>query len=415
MSGKSCRFSTTRSIFLRLKLHPRLLDSEPLSTQYDTDSGSASSRAAVASESSCETITQSTILHDVYFSVTVTIHITGRGGEILDVRLNQPVGIVPDWPPILPPQPSLAAAGKAREAAEECASDELDDAFHGGQGPAPTYFETDDSFEETNLGATASTSASVEPSQFQDGDASDEEEEDEEEEYDGYESFSSHAGQDGPAPPTIDEDESPPPAPDTPPEGIDLSHLNRVPSFQTSSTMRLNPNNEVPLILPNRELRSNQHHPENTFEFVSFEPVEIEAAFGRFVSRPENSQARYAQLHSSARPEIPDMVTNGAGEPQPAYDENENMDGQATRMAESGRPPAYAAGWATLPPPPVILPVSLVTSDEPTDDVVTATTHPVSSNHNAPPPYAADFGCLPPGSIGVVGQDGELGGFVIRR
>ncbi|KAG0150223.1 hypothetical protein CROQUDRAFT_652644 [Cronartium quercuum f. sp. fusiforme G11] len=329
MSGKSCRFSSTRTVFLRLNLHPRPLE---LEQGHSSNSTEPSPSAQPATSSRCEAVTQSTILHDVYFSVTVTIQIVGRGGERFDVRLEEPVGVVPDWPPDC--EPNSGASGKAREAAEEqtLAEDEL-----GHQGPAPTYIEADEHF------PSSSTSATIWPSG-----ADDLEESEDEEEYDGYECFSSGAGLDGPAPPTIDEDESPPPAPDIPPDGIHLAH---------------------------------PPAPADSFGFVCFEPAQLDAGFGPYAS----------------------------ANPNPAPPTSEQTGGiTGHEDEEAHRPPAYAAGWTTLVPPPVH-------HDHPTPDTSSASTHTPTSTLNAPPPYAADFGCLPPGSIGVVDQDGELDGFVMRQ
>lgn len=236
VSGKSCRFSATRDVFLRLTLHSCL--ARPHSVCY-VGSTTPSKQlvdhrpSPIETISPCETITQSTILFDVYFTISVIVSITGREGERQDLEIERDIGIVPDWPPLPIPDPTLVpSASKAEEASEETevTEDERKSSIPSidRHCPAPKYFERDDTrLELDDRLAEASTSQltgldfqRIGPIDWDDDE--DEEGEGEEEEYDGYESFSSYAGEDGPAPPTIDEDESPPPAPDTPPEGIEL-------------------------------------------------------------------------------------------------------------------------------------------------------------------------------------------------
>ncbi|POV96499.1 hypothetical protein PSHT_15100, partial [Puccinia striiformis] len=97
--------------------------------------------------------------------------------------------------------------------------------FNGGLRPAPRYLETGQ-LQDLQQALTSQLNGLDLQRKGPILDLQEEEEEEEEEEYDGYKCISAMVGQDGPAPPTIDEDESPPPAPDTPPEGLELhNHL----------------------------------------------------------------------------------------------------------------------------------------------------------------------------------------------
>lgn len=75
-SGKAAAFSSTRPVFLNIWLQP------------------------VPAES-CESVTQSTIFHDVSFSVKVTISFKGRQGDRQEVTIvERPVTIIPDYPAV---------------------------------------------------------------------------------------------------------------------------------------------------------------------------------------------------------------------------------------------------------------------------------------------------------------------------
>ncbi|EGG12522.1 uncharacterized protein MELLADRAFT_76427 [Melampsora larici-populina 98AG31] len=371
ISGKSCRFSSTRSVFLRLTLQPHRSELTPVPSSTTDEISPVNIPQTTTSGWKCNSISQSTLLHQVSFSVTITIQISGRGGERFDVELNQAIGVVPDWPPVsedeLPAPLTLAASGKAREAAEEQAQSSTDQEWE--EAPAPTYFETDEPY---NFPGTSSTSQTIRESHTE---TEEEEEDEEEEEYDGYESFSSLAGQGGPAPPTIDEDESPPPAPDTPPDGIQLDPTSTDPSSSVN---------------------------QGSFEFVCFD--EATARFGNYVVNPSLPN------HSTSSESI--VPTH------PIETETETQNGTM--------PPAYAVGWASLNASSSRSDQESIESNQVNEvEVRNHLNHnQISDNNlnnlssvNAPPPYADDFGSLliPVGSIGVVRQDGELGGFLMRR
>ncbi|KEI39454.1 uncharacterized protein L969DRAFT_103373 [Mixia osmundae IAM 14324] len=72
-SGKSCRFSSDRDVFLRLWLQAQPLDV-------------------------CETVTQSTILHDIDFHVNILIGLDGRDGDRIEWSCKRRIVIVPDRP-----------------------------------------------------------------------------------------------------------------------------------------------------------------------------------------------------------------------------------------------------------------------------------------------------------------------------
>ncbi|PLW31028.1 hypothetical protein PCANC_24741 [Puccinia coronata f. sp. avenae] len=227
ISGKACRFSSTRAVFLRLRLHSCLAQRDSRGREARGSEvvagggigGTGNGEERTGGMSRCERVTQTTGHFAVGFSVAVRVQVSAADGSRHDHELVQPVQLLPDRP-VSPTSTATATAaaglGKAREAAAEQTSHDAD-----ADGPAPTYLE---STEEQPRDAQPSTSQLAHMDQ-QIGPLLDwhgqEEEEEEEEEYDGYESFSAMAGHDGPAPPTIDEDESPPPPPalDTPPEG----------------------------------------------------------------------------------------------------------------------------------------------------------------------------------------------------
>lgn len=160
-SGKSCRFSPSRPVILKLLLHP-------------------------PAQFACESITQSTIFHQISFEVRVTIGLvnshTNRRQERL---LSQTVTILPDWPAL-----SAVASDKQREVRAEAAEDE--------EGRVPTYNES--SSDLASSFAATTYIGDMEPPPGWD-----------QEEYDGYEELSAEASS-VPPPPPIEEDVSPPSA-----------------------------------------------------------------------------------------------------------------------------------------------------------------------------------------------------------
>ncbi|KAA1076013.1 hypothetical protein PGT21_032164 [Puccinia graminis f. sp. tritici] len=293
ISGKSCRFSSSRAVFLRLRLHSCLARTSGTGGEGGESSGEGGMGEERVGISRCETVSQTTGLFEVSFSVGVRVQISAGDGARQDLELVQEVGLEPDWPA------SPAATGKAREALAESPASEPD-----GPGPAPTYFETE------LRDAQPSTSQLIDMDLHRLGPLLDwqeeEDEEEEEEEYDGYESFSARVGQDGPAPPTIDEDESPPPAPDTPPEGLQL---------------------QSPVLVPPEPA---QYLPELVQQPVGCDLADHIHAFP--IPPPD--------AHLSSRP----------------------------TEIDSGRPPAYAPGWSAAglpqhPPPALILPPVAASSE----------------------------------------------------
>ncbi|KAI7967632.1 hypothetical protein MJO29_000909 [Puccinia striiformis f. sp. tritici] len=226
ISGKSCRFSSSRAVFLRLRLHSNLSQTtrgrniEEIGVVNGEQGERLGEQQTAGILSQCETVSQTTNLFKVSFSVVVQIQISTASGDHHgtreDVELIQEVGMLPEQAPCSTP---LVVPGKAKEAGtdEQFTYHDTTTMRDGGPGPAPRYLETEQSQDIQQ----ASTSQLNGLDLQRIGPTLDWQEE-EEEEYDGYECFSAMVGQDGPAPPTIDEDESPPPAPDTPPEGLEL-------------------------------------------------------------------------------------------------------------------------------------------------------------------------------------------------
>ncbi|POV95241.1 hypothetical protein PSHT_15774 [Puccinia striiformis] len=192
ISGKSCRFSSSRAVFLRLRLHSNLSPTtrgrniEEIGVVNGEQGERLGEQQTAGILSQCETVSQTTNLFKVSFTPCST---------------------------------PLVVPGKAKEAGtdEQFTYHDTTTTRDGGPGPAPRYLETERSQDIQQ----ASTSQLNGLDLQRIGPTLDWQEE-EEEEYDGYECFSAMVGQDGPAPPRIDEDESPPPAPDTPPEGLEL-------------------------------------------------------------------------------------------------------------------------------------------------------------------------------------------------
>ncbi|KAI7956741.1 hypothetical protein MJO28_003836 [Puccinia striiformis f. sp. tritici] len=191
ISGKSCRFSSPRAVFLRLRLHLNLFQTtrgRNIVEEIGVINGEQGERIGepqtAGLSSQCKTLSQTRNLFKVLFSVVVRIQISTASGDHHgtqeDVELIQEVGI---------PAPRYLETGQLQDL-QQALTSQLNGLDLQRKGPIL--------------------------------DLQEEEEEEEEEEYDGYKCISAMVGQDGPAPPTIDEDESPPPAPDTPPEGLEL-------------------------------------------------------------------------------------------------------------------------------------------------------------------------------------------------
>lgn len=168
-SGKGCRFSPSRDLFLRLWLQPAAPFDGPVP---------------------CETITQSTIVHDVSFRIFISFALSGKDGDRETVHLDRRILILPDHPS----PPKTRRSEKQREAGCEEA-----EATAEHRPPAPRYVSDPALAEPSTSGSIAATS--INTPMWWEGEEADE--------YDGYEEASAGAEL-VPGPPTIDEDSSPP-------------------------------------------------------------------------------------------------------------------------------------------------------------------------------------------------------------
>ncbi|GAA5972379.1 hypothetical protein JCM11641_002431 [Rhodosporidiobolus odoratus] len=204
-SGKSARFSPSRPIVIKLVLHP-------------------------PAELSCESITQSTILHNISFSIIVTIGLVNTSSSAssstsiiapstVDATLSQTVFIVPD----LASSRSDKQKEVDRAAAEAFASSSSSavEPWMLLDRPVPTYVE--DSQEDPGETAPAASGSgsnvldAAEQEQLRRSYTAAPAFGDEEEEFDGYlrEDLALPATISGrPPPPAIDDDVSPPSASD---------------------------------------------------------------------------------------------------------------------------------------------------------------------------------------------------------
>ena len=94
-SGKLCRFHSTRSIVLRLTLHPPFDSSNMPYPHPDHDAALSGPIYGRGGGGGCESITQETLLHKVSFLVKICVGIRGQGGEKRDVELQREVHILP--------------------------------------------------------------------------------------------------------------------------------------------------------------------------------------------------------------------------------------------------------------------------------------------------------------------------------
>lgn len=169
-SGKAAAFSSSRSVFLNIWL-------QAVPADY------------------CEAITQSTIFLDIHFRVRIVASFQGRAGDREEVVvLDQPVTILPDFPPASGSDLDIAASGRALQLSEF--GDSQPSAESSSSAPKKRDEDLFRAFEE-------------------------------ETEYDGYEELSEGADLDN-GPPSIDADQ-PPPALE-PPETGGRCHLSRASS-----------------------------------------------------------------------------------------------------------------------------------------------------------------------------------------
>ncbi|KAK4055128.1 hypothetical protein OIV83_000408 [Microbotryomycetes sp. JL201] len=183
-SGKSARFSLTRPIVIRLLLHP-------------------------PRNPSCESVSQSTILHNISFEVRVTIGLiattTRDQHQNRDSIVSRTIHIVPDYP--------ASRSDKQKEVDRDASPDGFSPTWLAQDGPVPTYFESTSSMNDGGGSWTPQpppvsplvpgTSAGLSPPAHSNADSTFEEE------YDGYEDISASLSNLAP-PPAIDEDVSPP-------------------------------------------------------------------------------------------------------------------------------------------------------------------------------------------------------------
>lgn len=94
-SGKLCRFHSTRSIVLRLALHPPFDSSNMPYPHPDHDAALSGPVYGRGGGGGCESISQETLLHKVSFLVKILIGIRGEGGQRRDVVLQREVNILP--------------------------------------------------------------------------------------------------------------------------------------------------------------------------------------------------------------------------------------------------------------------------------------------------------------------------------
>ncbi|KAM0793561.1 hypothetical protein ACM66B_000997 [Microbotryomycetes sp. NB124-2] len=190
-SGKSARFSLTRPIVIRLLLHP-------------------------PKNPSCESVSQSTILHNISFEVRVTIGLIATSQrdqhQNRDWIVSRTVYIVPDYP--------VSRSDKQKEVDRDNAPDGFSPNWLSSQdaGPAPTYLDATSSA--TSDGGSTWTPQPPPLSPLSPGSSgaavplsppplSSNIDSTFDEEYDGYEDISASLTNLAP-PPAIDEDVSPP-------------------------------------------------------------------------------------------------------------------------------------------------------------------------------------------------------------
>ena len=161
-SGKSCRFSPSRPIVIRLLLHPPV-------------------------DVSCESISQSSMFHDVSFFVKTTISLFSLppSPPLLPPVIIHCIRIIPDSPRTAPPSRTATTNRSEKERAVE-------------QEEIPSYRESaGESSSSAMMNALPGGSMVQEKVQ----------EQEEEEEFDGYENFSTDLVM---PPPPIEDDVSPP-------------------------------------------------------------------------------------------------------------------------------------------------------------------------------------------------------------
>ena len=201
-SGKSCRFSPTRPVVIRLLLHPPAVISCESITQVRSSTSSSPFFLLTTSA-------QSTILHRISFEVRITVGLFSQStSSRQDCLLTRTIFIVPDSP--------STRTDKQREVETDA---ETLPHWMPDDGPVPAYHESAASSGEASGswggGASSTSFRAALWNSEREGEGYDGEEE-----YDGYEELSASLSTRAP-PPTIDEDVSPPSATEDPPPSLD--------------------------------------------------------------------------------------------------------------------------------------------------------------------------------------------------
>jgi hypothetical protein len=272
-SGKSARFSSTRTVFIRLFLRP-------------------------PSTASCEAISQSTILHDVEFTIRVTVCLSGREGDRVDVVVEPRVYIVPDQPV------RDIRSEKQREVVEEPEA-EWDESV-------PSYYEASTS------GGAGGPERQLSWDEGQ-----------EEEEYDGYEEASAWVTAVGcEAPPAIDEDESPPTVEQAYASSVEGDVRSRAESFTSSASslaiidaQRLHvamANDEDGSSYPQYSTASQHHHHHHNFPLPPSFPAAATNAMHAYTTTDSGGVLATATAAAEHDGPPPSYVTNVAGIAMPS-------------------------------------------------------------------------------------------------
>ena len=330
-SGKSARFSPTRPIVIRLLLHPPATSSCESITQVCAIDLPLTPFADV---SRCSL--QSTILHNITFSVRVTVGLLSTVGSTSDsyqnrdVILTRTIYIVPDTPP------STGRSEKMREVETE-QREEHQPGWMSEDGPVPTYHESAAAAAEDvdAVGEVAGTGSSWlgEGSSSSTGEGSSKAAVDTllDEEYDGYEEISMSASLSTRAPPpTIDEDVSPPP----PTPGIAASSGLPLPAPSPEH------NDLLPSLTPPPDDFGSQHQEQrNQFSFI---PLSIHSPAASPSTPNTSAPSSPLQLHPLYSTDIPGLSLGATGHTEgPPPPLSPSSVGMSLAAGEEGSPPPY--------------------------------------------------------------------------
>lgn len=150
LSGTSCRLHPTRPLQIRLVLHPREEDS-PHNAE-DTPGDQPGAEAVHELNSSCTSISQSTILHDVSFSIVVHVTFMNMSSHTERIHtITMPVVILPPTAPLPEVEDSLETAYHKkhdRPPARTIREDDSDVPMYPEGEPGPSYSAAPPPFEE---------------------------------------------------------------------------------------------------------------------------------------------------------------------------------------------------------------------------------------------------------------------------